>query len=141
MTQTGPDTLTTGWLTETRRAGEIVATIADSLLVLFGKRTTLEEKSIGVHYNRLAAEYGVVISSAHRIMAGGGTLPPEDELAHLTEVNIRVKETLEHFLKVATYDANFLEQYFEFDYNTRLTEEYRFDEEVKRIADLLRSSV
>jgi len=142
MTQNGPNNSTADWLTEIRRAGEVVITISDTLLFLGGKRTTLEEKSIKAHYHRLAADYALLIGAAHKLLERGGTVaPPAGSLERLKDVNDRAKSALEHFLKVATYDANFLEQYFEFDYNTRLSEEYRFAEEVKGIAELLLSSL
>lgn len=124
------------WLVETERVADILKAISSSLVILEGKRCTLEEKSIKSAFNALAAAYAETLRILHENIAQS-LIPREELLQDLRDTNGLIAEEIGQFLKIARYDVNFLEQYFEYDFNTKMTSEYRFVDVVKRLNEEL----
>jgi len=113
-----------------RQAAHIIGTIDDTLLLLAEKRTTLEEKMIAKYFHELAEHYGRLATKIHHHCRQGAddTLPDSALRDDTNSLNCRVKDTVDELLKIARYNFNFLEQYFEHDYFESLVEEHRFIE-------------
>ncbi|HEY9869002.1 MAG TPA: hypothetical protein V6D08_07535 [Candidatus Obscuribacterales bacterium] len=133
-------TLAETCLTEVRRIAALLDKIAESLLILGAKRATLEERSISAYLRKMAARYGRIIGQLSAHATDSYTLLSHDALMELSNVTGRATQALDDLIRAARYDANYLEQYFEYDFNARLTNEYRFLDELERISSLLGSS-
>jgi len=116
----------TGWLTEARRMGALIEKIGEALQLLASKRATLEEKMIARHLRAVASALGSLLKRIFALLNEGDELAYADVLGALREVNLKIDEVLDQFLKIARFDPNFLEQYFEHDFCKRLNEDHRF---------------
>jgi hypothetical protein len=132
-------TLAEACLTEVRRIAALLDKIAESLLILGAKRATLEEKSISAYLRQMAARYGRIIGQLSSPGPDSNTLLSHDTLMELSNVTGRAAQALDDLLRAARYDANYLEQYFEYDFNARLTNEHRFLDQLERLSSLLGS--
>lgn len=124
-----------GWLEEAKQIGAVLYKVADVLLLLASKRTTLEEKILASYLNKLAAGFGEVASRIHQALASPKSPGDSQTLASLCELDKQVCEELDQLLKIIHYDLNFLEQYFEHDFVSRLNEKHRFAERLSAIAN------
>jgi hypothetical protein len=124
-----------GWLEEARQIGAVLYKIADSLLLLSSKRTTLEEKMLASYLSKLASGYGEVLCRIHKALANHTNPANSQVLACLSELDKQVVEEIDQLLKIIHYDLNFLEQYFEHDYYSRLNEKHKFVERLSAIAN------
>lgn len=129
-----------GWLEESKHAGQIIEYLSDALLLLRNKRVTLEEKAISAYFSRLTVSYALVIESVHSKFLLNRNQLPDDLLLKLKDVNSGLLTVIVDFLKMARYDANFLEQYVEHDFHSRLTAEHRFQEQLDGILLSIRSA-
>jgi hypothetical protein len=113
-----------------KQIGEIVVAIDDVLLLLRGKRATLEEKMIARYFHQLIEHYARLAGRIHYALAKADDKSLPDSLARdgLFDVNMRAKATVDELLKIASYNFNFLEQYFEHDYFESLVEKHKFIE-------------
>jgi hypothetical protein len=125
------------WLGESGYTARLVSQIDETLSLLATKRTTLEEKMINQELHGLIAQYGRIMSAVHERLATR-TQPPEEVLEQLRSLNFNVHQEVQRLLKALRYNLNYVEQYFEFDFCARLTNEHRFAAEAQRIADLLK---
>jgi hypothetical protein len=123
---TSQDAILTGWLTETKRMGSLIDKVSESLLLLAGKRATLEEKIIARQLKSIASALASLLKEIFIALADAKAVAFEDALGALRETNLKLDEALSEFLKIARYDPNFLEQYFEHDFCRRLLEDDRF---------------
>lgn len=130
-------TLAEACLAEVRRIAALLDKIAEALLVLGAKRATLEEKSISAYLRAMAARCGPIIGQLCAPGSAGDRLLSHDILMELSNVTRDATQALDDLLRAARYDANYLEQYFEYDFNARLTHEYRFLDQLERISSLL----
>jgi hypothetical protein len=121
------------WLGESRFTARLIADIDDALSILATKRTTLEEKIINCELHKLAAQYCAILTAIHTKLADG-KVPPDKALETIRTFNFTVHEAVESLLKALRYNLNYVEQYFEFAYATRLTNEWRFAVEAADIA-------
>ena len=128
------------WLTEVRRIAKLVDKTGESLQLLAGKRATLEEKSISRYLHELISEYGQIVERTHSRFVRDRVLPPESAVLALSELTPRVESAIDDLLRAGRYNLNYLEQYFEFDFNNKLIHEYRFLDEIRRISSLLASA-
>lgn len=125
------------WLGESRFAVRIIGDIDDALSVLAMKRSTLEEKIISKELHALAANYGNILADVHGKLAAEQA-PAPVALEDWRTLNFSVHEALEPLLKALRYNLNYVEQYFEFDYCARLTNDWQFAAEAARIAAVLK---
>ena len=104
------------------------------------KRATLEEKMIRTELHGIAAACLEIAQHAHlRLRSANAT----DSLPSLDELNLLVREIrqqLQELLKIIKYDLNFLEQYFEYNFNAKLQNRHHFSERLEAIAEDLNHS-
>lgn len=123
---TSQEAIVTGWLTEAKRMGRLIEKISESLLLLSAKRATLEEKMIARYLQSVASALGSLLQRVFSMLNEGEAVVYEDALGALRETNLKIDEVIDEFLKMAHYDPNFLEQYFEHDFCKRLMVDHRF---------------
>lgn len=127
------------------------------------KRVTLEEKMIRSYFHQLAGEIMQVNAIVHAAMAENYTKPSQSalntsELADRHKVieqglkdlrealnpleNIQAKLTIQidELLKILAYDLNFMEQYFEHGFYSRLTNEENYLEALRAFGKTLKQS-
>ena len=126
------------WLGESRFTARIIGDIDDALSVLAAKRTTLEEKIISQELHNLCAHYCTLLASVHLQLAGGQE-PALEALEGWRTLNFHVHETIAFLLKALRYNLNFVEQYFEFNFCARLTNEWKFAQEAQRLSELVKA--
>lgn len=106
--------------------------ITETILILNGKRETLEEKMIKSIFLKLANALAESIKVINLCCLENKFPPSEivDESSNLVE---EIRLSVSELLKIVRYDLNFLEQYFEYDYCGKLHSEQRFVERVEEI--------
>lgn len=120
------DAVLIGWLTEAERMGRLIGSLSQSLRLLASKRATLEEKMIAAHFRVLAGRLSALLNRLFAMLSDGQEMDYQDAFGALSEVNLKMETVIDDFLKIARYDANFLEQYYEHDFCKRLHEDHRF---------------
>ena len=125
-----------GWLEEVRRISLLVDKLGETLTLLADKRITLEEKIITSYFLTLMSKYGQLIDTVNSALLKDRKLA-DTSLPGLRQLNEEVDVVLDDLLKIVKYNLNFLEQYFEFDYANRLTENHRFVERLEAIQQQL----
>lgn len=109
----------------------VIAQIASNLA---NKRTTLEERMIRNSLHQIGSTIGMSVTSFHRTWLDDPSLkaiskPSSVEaLNSLKQISQEIDSALSEFLKMANYNSNFLEQYYEFDFNAKLMYEHKFNE-------------
>lgn len=125
-------------LTLSRQIGGIVASIDDVLLLLCSKRVTLEEKMIAAYFHDLTVKFASLLERLHHKLSESinedSGLPAQEVRTQLFDVNTRIKDTVDELLKIARYNFNFLEQYFEYDYLESLTQKHKFKEALESLS-------
>lgn len=125
------------------------------------KRVTLEEKMIRSYFHQLAGEILQVNARVHTAMAENYTKPSQSSL-NTSELDLRhkvieqglkdLREALkpleniqaeltiqiDELLKVLAYDLNFMEQYFEHGFYSRLTNDENFLEALRAYKESLK---
>lgn len=123
-------------LREMQSANEVLQMITETLFILNGKRETLEEKTIKRIFHELAKAICRHLVRLNEICLSR-SFPPEVKLEAGAKLFQEIRLSVSELLKMARYDLNFLEQYFEYDYCARLHGECQFVERVEKLtADL-----
>lgn len=120
--------------------GELITAISRSVFVLKQKRTTLEEKAIMRYLHQCTNLIGLIIAKLHFAFANNkeNTLNQINvELLRSTTVDLRTR--VDELLKILHYNFNFLEQYFEYDYVNKLTNESLAVENLQAVYDSMPS--
>lgn len=123
------------WLGESRFIARITVDIDDALAILASKRTTLEEKIISRELNALAASYGRILNIVHERLRESAA-PDIEQIEAIRSFNFEVHQTVEKLLKALRYNLNYVEQYFEFNFSTKL-QERAFATEADQLAKTL----
>lgn len=115
--------------------------IAQITSKLASKRTTLEERMIRNSLHELGSTIGMSVTSFHQnwLKDPGlkvNSLSPE-HLNTLLQLSNEINKVMSEFLKMANYNLNFLEQYYEYDFNAKLLYEYRFNERLQEQLKLI----
>lgn len=126
------------WLGELRFTARLLSDIDEALALLAVKRTTLEEKIISKELHSLASMYSRVLVIAHSKLADAAN-PGVEPLEKLRTTNFRVHEQIDQLLKALRYNLNYVEQYFEFNFCARLTQDYKFVDEIQDVVRILES--
>ncbi|MCW5822494.1 MAG: hypothetical protein KIT34_06800 [Cyanobacteria bacterium TGS_CYA1] len=118
----------------------VIAQIAGKLA---SKRTTLEERMIRNTLHQLGSTIGMSVTSFHQnwlddpglkaVLISGSV----ENLNALLQLSNEINKVLQEFLKMANYNLNFLEQYYEYDFNAKLLYEYRFNERLQEQLKLI----
>jgi hypothetical protein len=121
------------WLEELKRSSAILNAIEESLLALEAKRITLEEKMIRCHMHGVAAATAGIVQALHGRLLQDNPPAPQ-KFMQFQEVNSDIEAGMNDLLKMIRYDPNFLEQYYEYGFLTRLNEEFKWSEKLERVA-------
>ena len=105
----------------------IVELMNEVLILLTQKRRTLEEKAIAEYFHKSIIIHAGIICKIHQ-WANEAAAEPDTQLfssvfEKLQTVNEKLRIRVEELLKVVRYNLNYLEQYFEYDFYTKLTAE------------------
>ncbi|MBP7862199.1 hypothetical protein KA183_10980 [bacterium] len=108
--------------------------IAQIASILANKRTTLEERMIRNSLHQIGSTIAMSVTSFHRNWLEDPSLKAISKSASvevlnsLKQISQEIDSVLSEFLKMANYNSNFLEQYYEFDFNAKLMYEHKFNE-------------
>ncbi|MBS1953679.1 MAG: hypothetical protein JST89_05830 [Cyanobacteria bacterium SZAS-4] len=129
------------WMPELSSLSKLQIEIGAALTGLSEKRVTLEEKMIRMHLHQLSALFGRVAEEAHQMLASHYDAKAETALDELRVLNSEVQNVVADLLKIIRYNLNFLEQYYEYDYYSRLQNEHKFVDRTQKIVDDLHALV
>jgi hypothetical protein len=121
------------WLGEAKFTAQVIAELDEALILFASKRTTLEEKMISSYFHKMAAGYAAILHKLHlQLCDRKEPLFNEAGLESLRTLNLRVREVVGYLVKALRFNFNFVEQYYEYDFYTRLSQNERFleDQEV-----------
>jgi hypothetical protein len=127
------------WMPELSNLAKVQIEIGLALSGLSEKRVTLEEKMIRMHLHQLSALCGRVTQEAHLLLASHYDAIPETTLDELRSLTVDVQTVVADLLKIIRYNLNFLEQYYEYDYYSRLQNDHKFVERMQKIVDGLQA--
>ena len=122
------------WLGESRFCAQIISAIDEALALLAAKRTTLEEKIIKRELHTCVHHYARLLVKLHESLANDKE-PKVELLEQLRTLNFRVHAVIGDLLRALRYNLNYVEQYFEFDFSSRLTQEHQFAEELAKLVE------
>jgi hypothetical protein len=126
------------WMPELDNLAKMQIEIGLALTGLSEKRVTLEEKMIRRHLHQLSGLCGQVAQEAHQMLTSHYDANATVTLDELRSLNIEVQNVVADLLKIIRYNLNFLEQYYEYDYYSRLQNDHLFVERMQKIADDLK---
>lgn len=126
------------WLTMLIQLGRTQQKVAESLSLLQQKRRTLEEKMIAQY---LLHSIGACAGIAGKISSclEQKSSPAEDLLSSIQKTLAQLEAAIDDLLKSIRYNPNYLEQYFEYNFLTYLTEELRVNEELANFSSQFQS--
>ncbi len=127
------------WMPVLNDLAKVSEEIGLALSSLSEKRVTLEEKMIRMHLHQLSAQCASVAQEAHLMLASHYDAIPDSTLDELRSLSIEIQAVVADLLKIIRYNLNFLEQYYEYDYYSRLHNEHKFVERMQRIIDGLQA--
>ena len=126
------------WLPELNMLTKIIDTIGQALADLSEKRVTLEEKMIRAHLHQVSAQCADIIREAHLVLSSHSDAIALPALDGLPEMTSEILAVVSDLLKTVRYNLNYLEQYYEYDFNLRLENEYHFVERLKVVGESMR---
>lgn len=112
-----------------RTIGEVIAALAE-------KRVTLEEKMMRAYLHEVVVESGRCMGILHTLTMDGVTLD-EHVLTTVQNLGTELSTALNELQKAIQHNLNYLEQYFEFDFNARLHNEYKFPQRLREVCTQL----
>ena len=129
-------------LSGTAESARNIALLNEAITLLLQKRRTLEEKAITRYFHELISAYGRLIAHLHICMAKSDALDDSIVAAmdRLRTVNEKVRTCAEELLKIFKYNLNFLEQYFEYDYCSKLINEENLITELGELVGAIESA-
>jgi hypothetical protein len=95
------------------KCSNVINNIAQALKILLAKRATIEEKMITLYFGQLASSQAQILSQICRLILEPDSSHVLVAVKPVSELADSLNVTLTKFLKAATYDLNYLEQYFE----------------------------
>jgi hypothetical protein len=123
MNQELPEEVIHALLSVSKQTSELLGKISELLRLLLEKRITLEEKMIRNYYLQLAQTHSDILKSLFFcILNPDKTIVESKIIAELTEVNEKILVGVDDFLRAARHNLNYLEQYFEHDFNEGLAQ-------------------
>lgn len=127
------------WAAETSKLARLIAEIGEVLQALSQKRVTLEEKMIRRYLHEFASVSGLVIGEIHGLLKEQPAKLDGRLFASLNELTDETALALKDLGKIINYDLNFLEQYFEHGFYTRIENDSRLLSRLEAIARELQS--
>jgi hypothetical protein len=142
MMESAPDVETlehteTAWLVEVKHLAEAIGMMSEVIEVLSEKRETLEEKMIKTYFHKFSISCCLCIQKVHQIFQKNPVALTGQSIEILQALNQELGAALRELLKIVRYNLNFLEQYFEYDFNAKLHNEFLFQERLEQVLDQL----
>ena len=109
---------------------ECLGILTEVLFILNGKRETLEERRIKEIFHGLAIVLCRYLERLHQITLSN-TVPNPERIEEASKLFEEIRLSVSELRKIARYNLNFLEQYFEYDYCAKLHSEHLFIERVE----------
>lgn len=100
-----------------------IGQISQVLLSLANKRLTLAEKAIRAELRACAYWESCLIALLTKYLSEDNYFLDNSNGEMLMQINNKLTRELQAFIKAADYNLNYLEQYFEHDFWTKLTED------------------
>jgi hypothetical protein len=125
--------LETAWLTEAKHLANAVGMMSEAIEALSTKRETLEEKMIKTYFHKLSISCCLCIQRVHQIFQKDPLSFAGQSIEKLHALNQDLGAALCELLKVVRFNLNFLEQYFEFDFNAKLHNDFLFQERLEQV--------
>ncbi len=123
----------TVWLIEVQRLAEAVALMSETLAILNTKRETLEEKMIKSYFHKLSISSCDCMQKVHQVYQSTPQALADRSIEEIHTLNEDLGRELRELLKIVRYNLNFLEQYFEYDFNARLHNDFLFQERLEKV--------
>ena len=118
------------------KCGDLVTSLSRSLFILRQKRTTLEEKAIARYFHQSAQLLGLIVSKLHLALGEDADANLRHSTLDLLRSTVQDLQTrVDELLKILHYNVNFLEQYFEYDFYNKLTNESHTLENLQRVCE------
>lgn len=121
------------WLMEAKGLADAVGMMSEGIELLGEKRETLEEKMIKSYFHSLSIACCQCIEKVHAIMVASPERLADESIGDLHALREELLAALGELLKIMRYNWNFLEQYFEFDFNAKLHHEFLFQERLEKV--------
>jgi hypothetical protein len=115
---------------------ECMGLLTEILVIFNGKRETLEERKIKDIFHGLGVAICRFLEKLYLLTMSRSFLDDEKIVAS-SNLFGEIKMSANELLKIARYDLNFLEQYFEYDYCARLNSESQFVERIENLTATL----
>ena len=120
--------LTATYLKSMQSLSLVTKRISQALSFLINKRATVAEKGIKEELALCAELEAFLLYSLSKAVKQKCYCFSEAECLKLQRMNIKLSKQLQAFIKAATYNLNYLEQYFEHDFwldltNSKFTEQ------------------
>ena len=107
--------------------------ISETLFLMANKRVTLEEKAIRSSLHELVTIMAGSLSILHKRFEYGNYDIDEVLVGELDSLLDEISAVVRELKKAVEYNLNYLEQYFEYDYLARLTNEHKFNQRLKNL--------
>jgi hypothetical protein len=127
----------TAWLAEVKQLAEAIGMMSEVIEALSEKRETLEEKMIKTYFHKFSISCCVCIQNVHQIFQRNPLALAGQSIEILHALNQELGAALRELLKIVRYNLNFLEQYFEYDFNAKLHNDFLFQERLEQVLDQL----
>lgn len=118
-----------------------ILTISKTLLSLKDKRVTLEEKMIRKYLHGLAEGLATTLASLHRHFKDKSYDIEPGLIDEFKQLASEIKTVSDSLAKIVDYNWNFLEQYFEHDFYSRLVNEHKFADRLETVSKSLRAQL
>lgn len=102
-------------------AGLVINSLLKILSILTNKRITLAEKAIQAEFRACSKWERQLISVLLKCRRDQLYVFDQSDCKKLRQINIKLAQELKAFLKVANYDLNYTEQYYEHDFWLRIS--------------------
>lgn len=118
-----------------------ILTISKTLLSLKDKRVTLEEKMIREYLHGLAEGLATTLAFLHRHFKDKSYDIEPGLIDEFKQLAREIKTVSDSLAKIVDYNWNFLEQYFEHDFYSRLVNEHKFADRLETVSKSLRAQL
>lgn len=130
----------TAWAPPLNKLATLQVEINSALAGLSEKRVTLEEKMIRMHLHQLSSLMGHVTQKAHEMLPSQYDSLPAKTVDGLNQLTLEIENVVADLNKIIRYNLNFLEQYYEYDYYSRLQNEHMFVSRMQNIVNELQAA-
>jgi hypothetical protein len=131
----------TAWLVESKSLADAIGMMCEVIEALSTKRETLEEKMIKTYFHKLSISCCLCIQKVHQCFQMHPLTLASHSIENLHVLNVDLCASLRELLKIVHYNLNFLEQYFEYDFNAKLHNEFLFQERLEQVIEQLDGAI